>query len=125
VIPTSRIPAAQYVRMSTDDQEHSIENQKATIKVYAQRQGFETVRTYEDPGESGLQLKHRTGLRQLLADVVRGEAKFRKIIVLDVSRWGRFQDADEAAHHEFVCKRAGISVIYCAEEFNNEDIGAF
>jgi DNA invertase Pin-like site-specific DNA recombinase len=51
---------------------------------------------------------------------VRGEAKFRRIIVLDVSRWGRFQDADEAAHYEFVCKRAGINVIYCAEEFNNE-----
>ena len=116
----SLIPAAQYVRMSTEQQEHSIENQRAAIKDYAQRQGFEIVRTYEDAGESGLQLKHRDGLRQLLADVVSGEAKFRKIIVLDVSRWGRFQDADEAAHYEFLCKRAGINVIYCAEEFNNE-----
>jgi hypothetical protein len=24
--------------------------------------------------------------------------------VYDVSRWGRFQDPDEAAHYEFLCK---------------------
>ena len=41
--------------------------------------------------------------------------------MLDVSRWGRFQDADEAAHYEFVCKKAGIKVVYCAEEFSNQD----
>jgi hypothetical protein len=31
------------------------------------------------------------------------------------SRWGRFQDADESAHYEFLCKSAGIPVHYCAE----------
>ena len=106
--------------MSTDEQEYSLENQRAAIFEYAQKNGFEIVRTYEDPGESGLDLKLRGGLRRLLADVTGGEAKYRKIIVLDVSRWGRFQDADEAAHYEFVCKQAGIGVLYCAETFNSE-----
>jgi DNA invertase Pin-like site-specific DNA recombinase len=106
--------------MSTGDQEHSIENQKAVIREYAALNGFQIVHTYEDAGESGLQLKHRNGLRQLLADVLGAGAQYQKIIVLDVSRWGRFQDADEAAHYEFICKRAGVNVVYCAEEFNNE-----
>lgn len=42
------------------------------------------------------------------------------ILVYDVSRWGRFQDADESAFYEFKCKRAGIKVHYCAEMFQND-----
>jgi DNA invertase Pin-like site-specific DNA recombinase len=42
------------------------------------------------------------------------------ILVYDVSRWGRFQDADESAYYEYICKRAGISVQYCAEQFEND-----
>jgi hypothetical protein len=41
-------------------------------------------------------------------------------MVYDVSRWGRFQDVDESAHYEFVCKRNGIKVAYCAEQFDND-----
>ena len=45
---------------------------------------------------------------------------FQAVLVYDVSRWGRFQDSDEAAHYEFLCKRAGIPVHYCAEQFKND-----
>ena len=38
----------------------------------------------------------------------------------DVSRWGRFQDSDESAAYEFICKLAGIPVHYCAEQFLND-----
>lgn len=38
----------------------------------------------------------------------------------DVSRWGRFQDADESACYEFLCRRAGVNVVYCAEPFAND-----
>jgi hypothetical protein len=37
-----------------------------------------------------------------------------------VSRWGRFQDADESAYYEYICKRAGIAIQYCAEQFEND-----
>ena len=47
-------------------------------------------------------------------------ADFTAILVYDVSRWGRFQDADESAYYEYICKRAGISVQYCAEQFEND-----
>ncbi len=36
------------------------------------------------------------------------------------SRWGRFQDADESGFYEYVCREAGISVHYCAEQFEND-----
>ena len=38
----------------------------------------------------------------------------------DVGRLGRFQDTDEAAVYELRCRRAGISVHYCAEQFEND-----
>jgi DNA invertase Pin-like site-specific DNA recombinase len=115
-----RVPAAQYLRMSTEHQQYSLENQSLAIQRYAESHGFEIIRTYSDAAKSGLVLRHRTGLRQLLQDVVSGAATYRAILVYDVSRWGRFQDSDESAHYEFLCKSAGVPVNYCAEQFAND-----
>src|SRR5579864_776991 len=114
------LPAAQYVRMSTEHQQYSIDNQKAAIQKYCEAHGFFISRTYSDDGKSGVVIKNRIGLQTLLKDVVGGNTDYRSILVYDVSRWGRFQDADEAAHYEFLCKSAGIPVHYCAENFAND-----
>jgi DNA invertase Pin-like site-specific DNA recombinase len=116
----SLVPAAQYVRMSTENQQYSIANQEAAIQTYASSHGYILVSTYADEGKSGVEIKHRKALRQLLSDVVTGRAGFKAILVYDVSRWGRFQDVDEAAHYEFLCRSAGIPVRYCAEPFEND-----
>jgi len=110
--------------MSTEDQQYSIDNQKATITAYAISHGFAVVSTYADAGKSGVEIKHRHELRRLLSDVVSGQAHFKAILVYDVSRWGRFQDVDEAAHYEFLCRSAGIPVRYCAEQFENDGSAA-
>src|SRR5271157_5988819 len=115
------IRAAQYVRMSTEHQQYSIENQQAVIAEYSEQHGFTVVCTYADAARSGLDLAHRPGLRQMLADVVSSQPGYEAILVYDVSRWGRFQDADESAYYEFLCKKAGVRVHYCAEPFDSED----
>jgi len=117
---TSRIPVAQYIRMSTDSQQYSIANQKAAIEAYADDHGFAVVSTYADPGKSGVAIKHRPELLRLIHDVTSGHADYKAILVYDVSRWGRFQDVDEAAHYEYLCKSAGVPVRYCAEQFEND-----
>ncbi|QNO26711.1 recombinase family protein [Sphingopyxis sp. OPL5] len=114
------IPAAQYIRMSTEHQRYSPDNQKAVIAAYALDRGFDIVETYQDSGKSGLTLKGRDELKRLLSDVISGEANYGAILVLDVSRWGRFQDTDQAAHYEFMCRAAGVSIHYCAEPFDSE-----
>jgi DNA invertase Pin-like site-specific DNA recombinase len=114
------LPAAEYVRMSTDLQKYSIENQSIVNHAYAVSRGMEIVRTYSDQGRSGLSLDGRDALKRLIDEVERGTADFKAILVYDVSRWGRFQDMDEGGHLEYVCKRAGISVCYCAEQFEND-----
>jgi DNA invertase Pin-like site-specific DNA recombinase len=102
--------AAQYVRMSTDYQQYSIQNQAAVIATYAELHKLTIVRTYRDEGESGLRIENRTGLTELIEDVRSGQTDFGHLLVFDVSRWGRFQDVDESAHYEFICRQAGIRV---------------
>jgi DNA invertase Pin-like site-specific DNA recombinase len=118
--PPKPIPAAQYIRMSTEHQQYSTANQQDVIREYAERRGFEIVRTFADEGKSGLNIAGREALRQLIEDAQSGEVDFATILVYDVSRWGRFQDADESAYYEYLCKRAGIEVHYCAEQFEND-----
>ena len=112
--------AVEYVRMSTEHQQYSTENQADKIREYAARRGIQIVRTYADAGKSGLRMDGRVSLQQLIKDVESGSADFTIILVYDVSRWGRFQDADESAYYEYRCRRAGIQVAYCAEQFEND-----
>jgi len=112
--------AAQYIRMSTDRQQYSIANQMAVIAGYAAEHQLTIVRTYIDEGISGLRIKNRPGLLDLLDDVQSGAADFANVLVRDVSRWGRFQDTDEGAYYEFICKLSGVKVLFCAEVFEND-----
>ncbi len=112
--------AAEYVRMSTEHQQYSTENQREIIRQYAEQRNMVVVKTYTDAGRSGLTIDHRAALQQLIRDVETAQADFKVILVYDVSRWGRFQDADESAYYEYICRRAKIEVHYCAEQFEND-----
>ena len=81
------VRAAQYVRMSTEHQKYSTENQRDAIQEYARRRGFDIVQTYADDGKSGLRIEGRDALRRLIGDVEAGTADFQAILVYDVSRW--------------------------------------
>jgi DNA invertase Pin-like site-specific DNA recombinase len=119
-LPRGPIRAAQYVRMSTEHQKYSTENQSDANRAYADSHGMEIVRTYSDKGISGLTFEKRHALKQLILDVQNGRADFKIILVYDVSRWGRYQDVDASAYYEFACRLAGVEVHYCAEEFIND-----
>ena len=114
------VRAAEYLRMSTDHQQYSTENQAEVIRAYAKAKGFEIVRTYADFGKSGVTLEGRDGLKRLLDDVRCRRADFSAILIYDVSRWGRFQDFDEGSYYEHECKREGVKLYYCAEPFEND-----
>lgn len=86
-LPQSQLAlfAAQYVRMSTDYQRYSLESQAAVIATYARLHDLAIIKTYRDLGESGLRLKNRAGLKELLDDVQSGRANYGHILVYDVS----------------------------------------
>ena len=112
--------AAIYVRMSSGPQDHSIEHQCARLNLYADDNGIVIVKIYADAGKSGLRINGRDGLQELMADVKAGTTDFQMVLVYDISRWGRFQDVDEGAHYEYLCRQAGIQVVYCEEQFDND-----
>jgi len=109
-----------YVRTCTERHQHSTDNQADVIRQYAGRHGYRIIETFADEGKSGLSLDGREALRRLIDTVESGKAQFRAILVYDLSRWGRFQDIDQSAHYEYLCRRAGIKVEYCAEQFAND-----
>lgn len=94
--------------------------QREALAAYAAQHGLTIVREYCDEGRSGLSLAGRDQLKALLADVLEHRADYSTILVYDVSRWGRFQDTDQAAYYEFVCRHAGVRVVYCKEPFPSD-----
>jgi DNA invertase Pin-like site-specific DNA recombinase len=119
--PAHPVLAAAYLRMSTDMQRYSLANQSMAIGAYAQAHAIQIIHTYRDEGRSGLTIEHRPGLQALIHDVTGGNPGYSLVLVLDVSRWGRFQRIDEAGFYEFLCWRAGVKVCYVAEPFANDD----
>lgn len=119
-VKPSAAMAAAYVRMSTEHQQYSTENQMDTLQLYAATHDLEIIKVYTDAGKSGLRLEGRDALKQLFFDVETGYAQYSTVLVYDVSRWGRFQDPDVSASYEVRCRQAGVSVQYCAEQFTND-----
>jgi DNA invertase Pin-like site-specific DNA recombinase len=57
------VPAvACYYRMSRDEQEKSIDRQKAEVHPHCERQGYRVVAEYEDKGISGSEVERRSEL---------------------------------------------------------------
>nr|WP_315249290.1 recombinase family protein [uncultured Duganella sp.] len=116
----SSIRAAAYVRMSTDRQEYSTSNQLDRIREYATAHNISIEHIYEDAGKSGLTIGGRPALAKLMADVM-APHDFHILLVYDVSRWGRFQDIDESAYYEVHCRKHGVNIVYCAEDFKDDN----
>ena len=117
-LPSTR--AASYVRTATKPQQDSISNQVDAIRKYAKCCGLQIVKEYVDEGKSGLNVQNRESLTQLIRDVQNGQINFSFVLLYDVSRWGRFQDADESAYYEHICRLAGVSVHYCAPHLKQD-----
>lgn len=114
-------PAAAYVRMSTDHQEYSTENQQDAIMAYAVVHNMHVHRIYADEGKSGVSLRGRLAMQRLLADAQSPQRDFDVVLVLDVTRWGRFQDLHEGTELEREFGRAGVEVHYVSEQFANDN----
>lgn len=115
------IYAAEYVRMSTEHQKYSQDNQSAYIHEYAVRHNIIIKHSYSDSGKSGLNLSGRAGLQSLLNDVMNHKISISVLLVYDVSRFGRFQDTDEAGHYCHLIQQNGVRIIYCAEPFSDDN----
>lgn len=114
------IRVALYLRRSTNEvlQADSLNAQDELLRAYAASHNMAVVRSFQDSASG------RTDKRddfQALVDLVTGErADFEAVLVRDVSRWGRFENADEAAYYEFICVSRGVRIIYVEEPFRDD-----
>lgn len=116
-----KVRVAQYLRMSTDHQQYSLHNQSEYIKDYAEKNNMEIAYTYDDAGKSGVSIIGRHSLQQLLSDVEQKKIDIQAVLFYDVSRFGRFQNSDEAAYYSFPFERNGVDLIYCSEPIPTKD----
>jgi len=113
--------AVIYIRNSADiGQENSCDIQEEKCRAFAEKHGFEVVAVFADRGKSGLNAEGRPGFQALLVRV-KIDDSFRYIIVLDISRWGRFPDTDLSAHYESICRQHGKEVIFVSHGIVEKD----
>ena len=114
-------PVAGYLRSATELQGDSLRNQLEAVVRYARDRDMQLIRIYCDECSSGLRIDGRSGLQQMFRDIESGANDFDAILLLDLSRWGRFQNPDQSACLEFACRKSGIEVHYYAEGFDNDE----
>jgi site-specific DNA recombinase len=88
------IPAVGYIRMSTDKQEDSPEQQRAEILKLANRKVYRIVRWYEDHAVSGAKTLKRKQFRQMIRDA-EDIGDFRAILCWDQDRFGQFDSIEQ------------------------------
>ena len=114
----TNVPAAQYLRVPLNVRSiHSIVKAQG-LQIMPEKTASRSVtRTAMKPRAAW-----KLGEEQDCLDCYRMSSgasnPIKRFSVYDVSRWGRFQDPDESAHYEFLCKAAGVRVHYCAEQFS-------
>lgn len=101
------IPVVLYLRMSSDKQECSIDDQRKELTEYCRQHGYRIVREYSDEGISGWKGKERLGFQELIADASKRE--FQAVVCWDQSRFSRFSPV-EANYYWHILQRESVRV---------------
>lgn len=89
-IQNSRLKAAIYTRVSTEEQARqgfSLAAQEDALRSYANALGYEIFNAYKDEGKSAKDIKHRPALQLLLKDAQ--EKRFNAVLVYKLDRFSR------------------------------------
>ena len=106
------IAAVGYVRMSTDKQETSPEQQKQEIESYAAKHGYSILRWYADLGISGDKTEKRLQFQQMISDAEAG--RFKAILCWDQDRFGRF-DSLESGYWIHPLRKQNVQLVTCTD----------
>lgn len=120
--PIQKRGVAYYRHSAKDKQENSVAIQQGHTLAFAKTHNIDIIHEEADEGESGLSAD-RPGFQRLFDEWIKNPLAphFDYVFVYDVSRWGRFQDQNEAAHYEYTCKQNGKKVVYVSQGFPKED----
>ncbi len=93
---TTKLTVACYYRMSSEQQDRSIEQQRKECRKLAGSNGWTIYNEYHDDGKSGSKdQEERTDFWRMIEDAERG--LFNAVVVWDTSRFGRTNSMDNEA----------------------------
>jgi DNA invertase Pin-like site-specific DNA recombinase len=104
------VPAAGYLRNSSDQQKDSRARQRADVEAMAEREGYRIVKWYEDAGMTGTESAKRADFQQMLKDA--GSGTFRAVLISEQSRLSR-EDVLDVMDHFRQLRKAGVSLVTC------------
>lgn len=115
--------AVAYYRHSAQDrQENSVEIQQDQVRKFAADNSIEIIQEFIDRGKTGLVTEGREAFQTMLRDYIQsGAHEFDYVLVLDVSRWGRYQNTDISAYYTGLCAMHGKHVVYTSIGFTPEN----
>lgn len=111
------IPAVEYLRMSTDRQEHSIEAQRRLVREFAERNNYTIVHSYTDEGISGRSAEKRPAFMQMIDDSENGT--FEAVLIYDSSRFAR--NLKDAIVYKAILKSHNIELVSITEPMLDDD----
>jgi len=119
-----RKKAVAYYRHSAEDkQENSVAIQRQHTEKFAREHNIDIIHEEADEGKTGL-LDTRPAFKRLFSNWVENvnAPHFDYVFIYDVSRWGRFQDQNQGAYWEYVCKKSGKEVVYVSLGFPTDPL---
>lgn len=117
-----RRAVAYYRHSAQDRQENSVEIQQDQVRAFAAEHGIEIIKEFADRGKSGLSVEGRDSFNEMIHEYVEaGKDDFEYVLVLDVSRWGRFQETDMSAYYTGLCLQHGKQVVFTTIGFPKEN----
>lgn len=104
-----------YTRVSTAMQidGYSLDAQRSRIKAYADFNGYEIVKEYEDAGKSGKSIEGRTEFNRMMEDIKAGVDGVSYVLVFKLSRFGR--NAADVLSTLQVMQDFGVNLV-CVED---------
>jgi DNA invertase Pin-like site-specific DNA recombinase len=120
--PIAGVRTLAYIRVSTEqqatDQRTSLGEQRAAVLLRAKQLGItlDPSAIFEDPGASGATAEGRPGFMAMLAYCEghpRSPSNAGTVLVLNDSRFGRFEDPEEATYWRVLLRRLGWIVRFC------------
>lgn len=123
VTDLSAIDCIGYLRVSdesqADERRTSLDDQRAAILDAARKRGLAIGYWFVDPGASGGTVERRRGLLALLASCEahpRSATRPGIVLALNASRWGRFDNPEEAGYWRFHLERVGWIVRFAEND---------
>ena len=114
-VTEKRIKVYTYTRVSTAMQidGYSLDAQKARMKAFADFNGYEIVREYEDAGKSGRSIEGRLQFQQMMQDIRDDRDGASYVLVYKLSRFGR--NAADVLNSLQMMQDFGVNLI-CVED---------